>query len=234
MVDALFATTSALAADGTVRVVVLRGAGRHFMAGGDIREFGRSLDLPAAERVASFRRLIDGVHATIETLARMPQPIIAGVQGAVAGFGLSLANACDLVIAADDAYFASAYLQLGVTPDGGGTFWLPRIAGSRKAAEMMMLGERFDAKTGLDIGIVNRVVAGADLESTLRDVAQRIAASPRMAMSNLKRLLRESPQRTLAAQLAAEADSFSRCTGDDDFVEGVRAFLEKRPPRFER
>lgn len=234
MVDALFEATSSLARDDDVRVVVLRGAGKHFMAGGDIRLFAESLDASGAQRTTQFRALIDGVHATVEMLARMPQPVIAGVQGAVAGFGLSLANACDLVYASDDAYFASAYLQLGVTPDGGGTYWLPRLVGARKAAEIMLLGERFDAASAVSVGLVNRVVAAAELDETLAKTARRIAAGPVDAVRNLKRLLRESLQRTLSEQLLAEADSFSQCAGTDDFVEGVRAFLDKRTPTFRK
>jgi 2-(1,2-epoxy-1,2-dihydrophenyl)acetyl-CoA isomerase len=136
------------------------------------------------------------------------------------------------VYASDDAYFASAYLTIGVTPDGGGTYWLPRIAGARAAAEILLLGERFDAQRAKAWGIVNDVVPAANLDATLDAVARRIAAGPRDATQRLKRLLRESSQRTLAGQLDAEADSFRRCTGSDDFVEGIRAFLDKRPPRF--
>ena len=234
MVEALIAHTTLLAADAAIRVLVLRGAGKHFMAGGDIRVFGESLAQPAEQRVASFRRLLDGVHAAIETLIRMPQPIVAGVQGAVAGFGMSLANAADLVVASDDAYFASAYLQLGVTPDGGGTWTLPRIAGSRRAAEIMMLGERFDASEARALGIVNRIVPAAELDAAIAAVAARIATAPATAMQRLKRLLRGSSSRTLSEQLAEEASSFSACTGSEDFVEGVSAFLAKRKPDFNR
>jgi 2-(1,2-epoxy-1,2-dihydrophenyl)acetyl-CoA isomerase len=234
MVDALVAHTAGVASDASIRVVVLRGAGRHFMAGGDIRVFGQALAEPATQRVDAFRRLLERVHAAVETLIRMPQPVVAGVQGAVAGFGMSLANAADLVLAADDAYFASAYLQLGVTPDGGGTWTLPRIVGSRRAAEIMMLGDRFDAGEARTLGIVNRVVPSSDLDATVAATAERLAAAPAFAMQRLKRLLRESSGRTLSEQLGAEAASFSACTGSDDFVEGVSAFLAKRKPGFNR
>jgi 2-(1,2-epoxy-1,2-dihydrophenyl)acetyl-CoA isomerase len=234
MVDALVEASAALAVDREIRAIVLRGAGKHFMAGGDIRVFAQALDSPPADRVAAFRALIDRVHAFVETLARMPQPVVAAVHGAVAGFGLSLANACDLVYASEDAYFASAYLTIGVTPDGGGTFSLPRIVGTRKAAEIMLLGDRFDAKEAQALGIVNRVVGAGELDASASAAAARIAAMPARATRNLKRLLREAPQSSLAAQLAAEAASFSACTGDEDFVEGIRAFLDKRPPGFNR
>jgi 2-(1,2-epoxy-1,2-dihydrophenyl)acetyl-CoA isomerase len=232
MAEALHAQLAGIADDDTVRVVVLRGAGRHFMAGGDIRVFAGSLEQDASSRRASFQDLVERVHASVELLARMPQPVIARLHGAVAGFGLSLANACDLAFASEDAYFASAYLQIAVTPDGGGTYWLPRAVGARRAAEIMMLGERFGAREAATLGLVNRVVGSDALDATVDEAARRIAAGPTLAVRNLKRLLRTSMQRSLSEQLQAEAVSFAQCTGSDDFVEGVSAFLAKRPPDF--
>jgi len=233
MVEALVALTTEVARDDAVHVLVLRGAGKHFMAGGDIRLFAQSLELDGAARAKEFQHLADRIHAAIETLARMPQPVIACVRGAAAGFGLSLMNACDLVFAADDAYFASAYLTLGVSPDGGGTYWLPRIVGSRKAAEIMLLGERLTAPQARDLGLVNRVLPAAELDATVDAAAQRLARGPQTAMRGAKRLLRQSSGASLSEQLAAEATSFGACAGIDDFAEGVRAFLGKRPPKFE-
>lgn len=232
MVEALVARTAEVAADDAIRVLVLRGAGKHFMAGGDIRLFAQSLSMDGAARAKEFQLLADRIHAAVETLARMPQPVIGCVRGAAAGFGLSLMNACDLVFASDDAYFASAYLTLGVTPDGGGTYWLPRIVGARKAAEIMLLGERLSAQAALDLGLVNRVVPGAELDAAVAVVARRLAQGPAQAVRGAKRLLRQSGGATLSEQLRAEAQSFGACAGSDDFAEGVRAFLEKRPPRF--
>jgi 2-(1,2-epoxy-1,2-dihydrophenyl)acetyl-CoA isomerase len=232
MVEALFGHASELADDNSVRVVVLRGAGKHFMAGGDIRLFAESLQDDETSRRASFQRLVERVHASVETLARMPQPVIGRLHGAVAGFGLSLANACDLAFASDDAYFASAYLQLAVTPDGGGTYWLPRIVGARKAAEILMLGERFGAQEAQSLGLVNRVVPLAELDGAVAEAATRLAAGPTLAVRNLKRLLRASLQRSLSEQLQAEAESFGQCAGTADFAEGIAAFLGKRPPDF--
>lgn len=232
MVDALIERTQAIAGDDGIRVVVLEGAGKHFMAGGDIRVFAGSLDADPASRSASFQRMVERVHASIETLARMPQPVIGRVQGAVAGFGLSLANACDLVFASEDAYFASAYLQIAVTPDGGGTWWLPRIVGARKAAEILMLGERFGAREAEALGLVNRVLPADALDAAVGEAAQRLAAHPTLALRNLKRLLRGSIGQSLSAQLQAEAQSFGQCTGTKEFAEGITAFLAKRAPQF--
>lgn len=232
MIEALVARTAAIAGDETIHVVVLTGAGRHFMAGGDIRVFAQSLEQDGATRARAFSGMADRVHAAIEAIARMPQPVIARVQGAVAGFGLSLMNACDLVFAADDAYFASAYLTLGVTPDGGGTWSLPRIVGARKAAEIMLLGERLDAQAALAAGLVNRVLPVAELDAAVAAAARRLGSGPQRAVRGVKRLLRESSGATLSGQLAREATSFGACAGSDDFVEGVRAFLGKRAPVF--
>lgn len=232
MVDALIPATAEVAADPSLRVLVVRGAGRHFMAGGDIRTFARESSRPADERQRVFQRLVERIHVAIETIARMPQPVVARVQGAVAGFGLSLMNACDLAIASDDAYFAAGYRQIGITPDGGGTWSLPRIVGQRRALEIMLLGERFDAARALAIGLVNRVVPAGELGAAVDAMVRSIVEGPRDALAGTKRLLRRSFDRALPEQLAAEAASFSGLTMDDDFVEGVSAFLEKRPPRF--
>ena len=234
MMDALVAHASAIAADEGVRVLVIRGAGRHFMAGGDIRAFASRLDGEPDARRDEFQRMVETLHAAIEHLHRMPAIVIAQVQGAVAGFGLSLMCACDLAIAADNAYFATAYRNIALTPDGGGTWALPRLVGLRKAMELLLLSERVDANEALRLSLVNRVVPVADLDATVTALAESLAAGPRLALRNAKRLARDSLDRSLSEQLQAEAVSFARCAATPDFVEGIRAFLDKRPPRFER
>jgi 2-(1,2-epoxy-1,2-dihydrophenyl)acetyl-CoA isomerase len=202
------------------------------MAGGDIRTFAGMLECEPAERTRRFRELIARVHCAIEALHRMPHPVVGVVQGAVAGFGMSLMNACDLVVAADNAYFASAYRTIATTPDGGGTWALPRLAGTRRAMEIMLLAERFDAQQALAWGLVNRVVPLAGLDAVVAGVVKSLADGPVLAIRNAKRLLRESLGRSLSEQLDAEAASFAACAGSPDFAEGIAAFLEKRPPRF--
>ena len=234
MVDALVAGTAEVAADDALRVVVVQGAGKHFMAGGDIRTFATRLDEPPAMRRDGFRRMIERLHAAIECLHRMPHPVIGRVQGAVAGFGLSLMNACDIVVAADDAYFAAAYKQIALTPDGGGTWSLPRFVGLRKAMEIFLLGERFSAADALALGIVNKVVPRAELDAATAAIARSIASGPVLATRKTKRLVRESVARSLSEQLQAEAVSFSECSANADFVEGITAFLAKRAPQFGR
>ncbi len=232
MMDGLVAATARVAADDTLRVVIVRGAGGHFMAGGDIRTFAGELGHPPEERTARFQDLIDHLHPAIATLHTMPHVVIAQVHGAVAGFGLSLMNACDLAIAADNAYFASAYKAIATTPDGGGTWSLPRLVGLRRALEIMLVGDRFDAQQALAWGLVNRVVPAAELDATVGAIARGLAAGPVLAMRNTRRLLRDSGERSLPGQLAAEAASFGACAATGDFREGIAAFLEKRPARF--
>jgi len=233
LMDALVDASAEVASDDTLRVVVIRGAGKHFMAGGDIRTFAGMLDGEPAERTRRFKRMIARLHSAIEAFHRMPHPVIGQVQGAVAGFGLSLMNACDLVVAADNAYFASAYRAIALTADGGGSWALPRLVGMRRAMEIMLLGERFDAQQALAWGLVNKVVPLAEIDATMEAVVRSLADGPTLAIRNAKRLMRESLARSLSEQLDAEAASFAACAGTPDFVEGIAAFLEKRPPRFQ-
>ena len=232
MVDALAAHALALAADREVRVVIVAGAGPHFMAGGDVRMFASLAHLPPAERTARFEQFIVPLHGVLEQLVRLPQPLIARVHGACAGFGLSLMAACDLAIAADDAYFTTAYRHIGLTPDGSGTWFLPRIVGPRKAMELVLLSPRLAAPEALAIGLINKVVPGAELDAAVASAANSLATGPALAIANAKRLLRGSLDRSLPEQLAAEAASIAQCAGTTDFVEGVTAFVAKRPPKF--
>ena len=234
LMDALVDASAEIATDDALRVVVIRGAGKHFMAGGDIRTFAGMLDGEPAERTRRFKRMIARLHSAIEAFHRMPHPVIGQVQGAVAGFGLSLMNACDLVVAADNAYFASAYRAIALTADGGGSWALPRLVGMRRAMEIMLLGERFDAQQALAWGLVNRVVPLAQIDATMAAIVESLADGPMLAIRNAKRLMRESLARSLSEQLDAEASSFAACAGTADFAEGIAAFLEKRPPQFAR
>lgn len=233
MMDALVVNAMALAADDSVRCIVIRGAGRHFMAGGDIRTFAANLGAPPAQRRQDFARIVQRVHTAIETIYRMPQPVIAAVHGAVAGFGLSLMCACDLAVAADSSYFTSAYRHIGLTPDGGATYALPRIVGVKKAMEIVLLGERFGVDEALRLGLINRVVPEAELGVAVGKLAAALASGPALAMRNGKRLINQSLGHSLSTQLDAEATSFAACSATPDFVEGIGAFLDKRTPRFD-
>ena len=228
MVEALHEAVTRLAADRSLRCVVLSGEGRGFMAGGDIRMFhAAGRDAPTV-----VARLIEPFHAVLRLLPAMPVPVVASVHGPVAGAGMSLAMGCDLAIAADDARFDLAYLRLGASPDGGGTWALPRLVGLRRALGIALLSETLDAHAALDLGLVNRVVPSASLASETQSIARQLAAGPTAAIGRTKVLLRASLARELDAQLNAERDAFIASTGTADFAEGVAAFLGRRPPRF--
>jgi 2-(1,2-epoxy-1,2-dihydrophenyl)acetyl-CoA isomerase len=218
----------ALADDASIRCVVLRGEGAAFLAGGDVALFHRQLDaLPNV-----IRRLARELHYGVLALRRMPKPVLASVHGVVAGAGLSLMAACDLVIAADDARFTLAYSRIGASPDGGATYFLARSLGVRKALELAFLTEPIDAPTALDIGLVNRVVPRAALAGATEKLAKRLAAGPTLAYAETKRLMDVSIGNSLESQLEAEAQAFARCAGSDDMREGVNAFVAKREPNF--
>jgi 2-(1,2-epoxy-1,2-dihydrophenyl)acetyl-CoA isomerase len=232
MIEDLAAATAEAAADREARAVLLRGAGSHFMAGGDIRFFGEVIELPPAARQLAFLELVDLLHPSLLALRTMAKPVVAAVQGAAAGFGLSLVLAADLALAAEDAVFGSGYIHLGTSPDGAATWSLPRIVGLKRAAELMLLGERFDAHRALDLGIVNRLVPPARLAAEAMALARRLAAGPTVAYARTKALLQASVGQDLSEQMKREAESFAACAATEDFAEGVRAFLEKRAPLF--
>lgn len=233
MMQDLARTVAELRSRPALAVVVIGGAGEHFMAGGDINDFARQLPLSAPNRVASFKAMIEQyVNATITGLQDLHQPVVARVRGACAGFGLSLMLASDLAICADDAVFTTAYAALGLPGDGGVSYFLPRVVGSRKAMELLLLAERFDAAEALRLGLVNRVVPAAELDAEALALAARLKAGPRQAYGEIKRLLQASFDTRLESQLESEAEAFARCSATEDFGEGVRAFLEKRGPRF--
>ena len=232
MSEGLRAATARVAGDATVRAVVVRGAGDHFMAGGDIKAFHETLDAPPAERRAMLERLIGEVHEAVTSIREMEKPVIASVRGAVAGFGFSLMSACDLAIAADSSYFTLAYRHIGTSPDGGSTYALPRLVSAKQAMEIALLGERFNAARALELGLVNRVVPQTELAAATQALALELANGPTIALGNTKRLINESLNRNLAEQLQAEQDSFAACAMTQDFARGVRGFVAKQKPGF--
>lgn len=227
------AITEALAdaeIDESVRCVVLRGGGGHFMAGGDLKSFGPMLEAPPAERQRNFEAFVHQVHPMIRSIRRMPKPVIASVEGAAGGFGLSLLMACDLAIAADTSIYTMAYCQIGTSPDGSSTFFLPRMVGLKKAMELALLSERFGAEEAARLGIINRAVPADELAGETAALAARLAAGPTGAYARTKNLLNQSVGLDMERQLSMEAEAFAACAASDDFVEGVSAFVAKRAP----
>jgi 2-(1,2-epoxy-1,2-dihydrophenyl)acetyl-CoA isomerase len=234
MVSGLADAVTAAGADDAVRVVVITGAGGHFMAGGDIKWFKDQIDAEPDKAVIEreFEAFIHPVHEVIKAMRAMPKPIVAAIRGACAGFGVSLAAACDLAVAADDAFFTLAYCHIGVSPDGGSTYALPRAVGMKRAFEIALLGDRFDAAAAKEAGLINQAVPVAAFDGTVKKLAGRLAKGPTHVYGNTKALLNGSLDASLADQLNAEAKSFAECAARPDFAEGVRAFVEKRPPSF--
>ena len=231
-IAALAAGAEEAAKDTTARAVLLRGEGTHFCAGGDIGMFKELIRLPAEERRKELYQIVDALHPLLVRLRHMPKPVIVAVQGAAAGFGLSLVLAADLAIAAEDAVFACGYIHLGTSPDGAMTALLPGIVGLKLASELTLLGERFDAPRALSLGIVNRLTPPDQLASESRALATRLATGPTEAYGRTKALIQATIGDRFEAQLRREAESFAACAATEDFVEGVRAFLEKRRPSF--
>lgn len=216
----------AIAADTEVRAIVIQGEGRAFMAGGDLAQM-RSAPTAVANE------LIEHMHAAIKLLAGARAPVVASLHGAVAGAGFSLALACDLAIAAEGTRFALAYANVGTACDCSGSWNLPRQIGLRQALGIALLGETLDAQQALQLGIVNRVVAAADLQMETEKLVQRLANGPTEAFGHIKKLMRNSLDRDLATQLEAERESFLACTHTQDFKGALEAFVEKRTPKFE-
>ena len=232
LISELAGLTAEAAEDRNARAVLLRGAGTSFCAGGDIRMFGELIELQPAERRRALYQIVDGLHPLLIRLRHMPKPVVVAVQGAAAGVGLSFVLAADLALAAENAIFASGYIHLGTSPDGGLTATLARAVGLKQAAELMMLGDRFDAQRALALGVVNRLVPPSALEGEALALAIRLANGPTHAYARTKALLQATLGDAFDAQLRRETESFAACAAGEEFVEGVRAFLEKRPPNF--
>ncbi len=222
---AFLAACQSLASDPQLRVVVLRGEGKGFGAGGDVAAL-------QADPTATAHELITCLHEAVLLLTRLDAPVLASLHGVVAGGSLSLAMACDLAIAAEGTRFILAYANIGASCDLSGSWHLPRLVGLRNAMQIALLSDTFDAAEALRLGLVNRVVPDARLHDETHMLAQRLATGPTRAYGHMKRLLRQSFEHDLPTQLDAEREAFKACTGTADFVEGVEAFRARRRPVF--
>jgi 2-(1,2-epoxy-1,2-dihydrophenyl)acetyl-CoA isomerase len=223
---ALLDALTSIAADRGVRAVVLTGAGRAFCAGQDLVE-REAPDAPPLDV-----ELRDRYNPIIRTLRTMGQPVIAAVNGVAAGAGASLAFACDLRLAAPEARFVLAFGRIGLVPDSGATWFLPRLLGSARAAELALVGDAVDADEALRIGLVNRVVPASDLAAEARALADRLAAGAPQAMAMTKGALERAWSIGLDEALDGEATLQGIAGVSGDHQEGLTAFREKRPPRF--
>ena len=223
LVDALRAAVDALPGEGA-RCLLLTGEGRGFSSGADLAGSGLPADVGAALE-AHFNPLM-------EALAALPIPVVTAVNGVAAGAGCSLALAGDLILAGKSAYFLQAFINIGLVPDAGANWLLPRFVGRARAMEMMMLGERVPAATALEWGLVNRVVEDAVLMEEARDLAQRLAAMPTRALGLIRRLARETEAASFSEALKAERIAQREAGETEDFRAGVVAFLGKTTPVF--
>lgn len=219
-----------IAGDESARVVVLTGAGRAFCSGGDLAAIGRGRELDKIDELGPILR--SGMQAVLK-IRLMPQPVIAVINGPAAGAGLNLALAADIRIASDAATMGETFSRVGLYPDYGGTYFLPELVGPAVAAELFYTAGMIDAQTALRLGIVNRVVPAAQLEAEVKSLAQKIAQGPPMAIRAIKKTLFGSREEELIKALGDEAERQIECFHSEDCREGVRAFFEKRQPKFQ-
>jgi 2-(1,2-epoxy-1,2-dihydrophenyl)acetyl-CoA isomerase len=217
------------AEDDEVRAVVITGAGRGFSSGADLKA---GFDPTPGGRPDVHTALTERYHPIITGIRRMPKPVVAAVNGPAVGIGLSLALAADLVIAKESAYFLLAFVNIGLVPDGGSSLFVPERIGFTRATEMAMLGERIPARRALEWGLINRVAADEDFEAEVDALAERLASGPTLSYAGTKRQLNAWLYGRMDDQLALEAEIQQQSAESGDFLEGVQAFLEKRPAAF--
>jgi len=222
------AAAESLEGDERVRCVVVEGRGRAFSSGGDVALFAERID-ELADIIVRWGR---EMHFAIQALRRMPKPVLASVHGAAAGAGFSVLCAADLALAAQGTRFSLAYASIGASPDGGSTFFLPRLVGMKRAMELTLLPEMFDAETAQRMGLVNWVVPEGERAARTKALAARLANGPTQAHAEAKRLLNASLSRSMETQMEEELFAFARCAKTADLAEGVRAFVHKRQPAF--
>ena len=227
LVDALGTALETARDDASARVIVLTGNGGAFCYGVDLRSAAADMGDPAR-----LEARIDGFHRLIRATAAAPKPVLASIGGPAVGFGADLALACDLRLMSDTAYIDEKFAAIGLMPDGAGTFNLPRLSGTARALEHMLLGTRITAARALELGVANRVVPAAQLADETRAVAQALAAGPPLSFAAIKRAVREGLGSNLEAALGREREGQLALLRSEDAREGIRAFLEKRSPSF--
>ena len=228
MADELLELTEKVRADDSIRAVLLNGAGDLFMAGGDIQFFHKRL----AVMPEGVMQIVRALNASIMNFMQMPKPVLASVHGSVAGVGVSLMAACDLVIAAENTKFTMAYSGLGISPDGGASWNLPRLVGTKKAMEWILLPDIFTAPTAEKHGLINWLVPAENLASETQKILKKLVNGPTYSYAQAKRLVNDSWQHDLGTQLELEGRAFAACSVTTDFKAGVTGFLNKARPVF--
>src|SRR3954470_13767063 len=218
--------------DDAGRAVCIRGAGRAFSSGADLRDMGGTEMTPDGHPDVR-QRLPQLYHPIIEGIRHIPKPVLAAVHGPAVGIGCSLALCCDLIVASESAYFLLAFVNIGLVPDGGSSLFVPARAGFTRAAEMAMLGERVPAARAAEWGLINRVFADDAFDDEVRALTQRLATGPTKSYAGTKRQLNNWLYQSMDSQLDLEADIQQEMAASGDFVEGVTAFLQKRAAGFQ-
>ena len=231
LVEALSAGVKRAVADADCRAVLITGAGRGFCAGADLADRAMT---PGGARPDLGQSLERGLNPIIRAIRNLAKPVVCAVNGPAAGAGANLALACDIVLAAKSAQFLQAFARIGLIPDAGGTFVLPRLIGEARARALMMLAEPIGAEQAQAVGMIYRAVDDQDLMGEAHTIAERLAAGPTHALGLIKRALAASPGNNLDAQLDLERDLQREAGAGDEYMEGVRAFLDKRPADFRR
>jgi 2-(1,2-epoxy-1,2-dihydrophenyl)acetyl-CoA isomerase len=231
MRDDLLEALGELEADDDIRCVIITGVGRAFSTGGDITVMSELIESNDRER---FEKLVRAGADVVRRIDTMTKPVIAAINGAAAGAGACLALACDLRIASESASIGFTFLRVGLHPDWGGSYFLPRLIGPAAAAQFILTGGMISAERGERLGLFNRIVPAAELEAAARGFAGEIVASPAAIVADAKRVLRRSMNSSLDAVLEMEVESQLRAFDSPDFREGITAFLQKRAPRFNR
>jgi 2-(1,2-epoxy-1,2-dihydrophenyl)acetyl-CoA isomerase len=227
----LLAALRGVVEDDAVRAVVITGAGRGFSSGADLKDISGGETTPDG-RPDVYKTLTERYHPIMHLIREMPKPVVAAVNGPAVGIGCSLALCCDLIVAAESAYFLLAFVNIGLVPDGGSSLFVPARVGMARAMELAMLGERLPARQALEWGLINRVVDDARLAGEAAALGARLAAGPTRSYAGSKRQLNNWLYSRMPEQLELEAQIQREMAGSDDFVEGALAFVQKRSPRF--